>query len=148
LNGRLVACLAALCVAWPVAGQRGTEWQAGAVGALSSSTYMGAGASWARRAGRVRASLGATVGALDAQAAARGEVLLGSVLTPGRRRGAGVYAVGGVAVTGTADAHTERLVAALGIEGTPGGRRGWFLEVGVGGGVRVAAGYRWRTLRR
>jgi hypothetical protein len=32
----------------------------------------------------------------------------------------------------------------LGVEGTPGRARGWFVEVGVEGGVRVGAGLCWR----
>ena len=143
-----MAGLAVLVLALPVGAQRGTEWQVGGVTALSSVTFVGAGAAWAHRAGRVRVSFGATVGALSSAAAARGEVLLAYLLTPSRRRGTGVYAAGGVAVTGTSNARAERLVALLGIEGTPGGRRGWYVELGVGGGARLAAGYRWRALRR
>jgi hypothetical protein len=36
------------------------------------------------------------------------------------------------------------LVLTLGLEASPGGRTGWFLEAGVGGGARIAAGWRRR----
>jgi hypothetical protein len=32
----------------------------------------------------------------------------------------------------------------LGLEARPGAPSGWALEVGLGGGVRVSAGWRWR----
>jgi hypothetical protein len=36
------------------------------------------------------------------------------------------------------------ITALVGIEKAPGARRGWFAEVGLGGGLRVALGMRWR----
>jgi hypothetical protein len=36
------------------------------------------------------------------------------------------------------------LLLVLGVENAPGGGGGSFLEVGVGGGARLAVGYRWR----
>ncbi|MBA3893587.1 MAG: hypothetical protein H0X69_07810, partial [Gemmatimonadales bacterium] len=58
-------------------------------------------------------------------------------------QGPGVYVAGGVgAVGGPAD--RGYLVLALGIENRPGGPSGWFAEAGVGGGARLAGGYRWR----
>ena len=40
------------------------------------------------------------------------------------------------------------LLLTLGVESRPGGRAGWFAEAGVGGGARVALGYRQRWQRR
>ena len=41
---------------------------------------------------------------------------------------------------------TDILVLLVGIESRPGGQGGWFVEAGIGGGARLAAGYRWRRL--
>ncbi|HSB55661.1 MAG TPA: hypothetical protein VLD58_14975, partial [Gemmatimonadales bacterium] len=75
--------------------------------------------------------------------AGRGELLAQFLLSPGRTRGAGLYGLGGVA--GQAGRRDRGfLVLGLGLEGAPGGASGWFAEAGVGGGARVAAGWRWR----
>jgi hypothetical protein len=59
----------------------------------------------------------------------------------------GAYAGGGVAgIAGPDD--RGYLVLLLGIEAGPGARGGWALEAGVGGGLRLAAGYRWRRFAR
>jgi hypothetical protein len=67
------------------------------------------------------------------------------LLSPGRRVGVAAYGGGGVAVVG---GPVERgyLLLTLGLESAPGSRSGWFAEAGVGGGVRLAAGWRWRRL--
>jgi hypothetical protein len=100
------------------------------------------------RARRARLSLNVAGGALEGRAAGRGELLLGFLLTPERRRGPGFYAAGGVAALVTSDGRVERLVMTLGVESAPGGATGWYLEGGVGGGVRVAVGVRLRRLTR
>jgi hypothetical protein len=56
-----------------------------------------------------------------------------------------VYGAGGVAVAG-GPVDQGYVVLTLGIEGRPGARSGWFAEAGVGGGVRLALGYRWRRV--
>ena len=38
------------------------------------------------------------------------------------------------------------LVLLLGLEARPGAFHGWSVELGVGAGVRVAVGYRWRRV--
>jgi hypothetical protein len=55
----------------------------------------------------------------------------------------GLYGAGGVAVAGGA-VDQGYMVVTLGLEARPGARSGWFVEAGVGGGARLAAGYRWR----
>ena len=60
----------------------------------------------------------------------------------GRALEAAVRAGGVAAVGGPVD--EGYLVLALGLEGRPGGPDGWFVEAGVGGGARLAAGWRWR----
>jgi hypothetical protein len=74
----------------------------------------------------------------------RGEALVHFLLTPTQRTGVGLYAAGGIGVDFTTDAAASWVVATLGAEGAPNGPSGWMLEAGVGGGWRVAAGWRWR----
>lgn len=94
---------------------------------------------------RTRLALTAAAGSAGGEFAARGEVLGHFLLSPGST-GAGVYGGGGLAgITGAAD--EGFVVLLLGIEQAPGGRAGWYLEGGLGGGLRIAAGYRWRSFR-
>jgi hypothetical protein len=96
-----------------------------------------------RTSRRTRVSVAAGVGAVDGEVAWRGELLAHFLLSPGRRRGAGFYGAGGVAVVG-GPVEQGYVVLTLGLEERPGARSGWFVEAGVGGGARLAAGYRWR----
>jgi len=51
----------------------------------------------------------------------------------------------GLAFAGAATTHgAGYLTALVGVEDAPGRTAGWYAEVGLGGGVRVAAGWRWR----
>ena len=98
-----------------------------------------------RTSHRTRVSVGLGAGVSDGDAAVRGELLVHFLLNPARRTGAGVYGAGGIAVAeGPVD--QGYVVVTLGIEGRPGARSGWFVEGGVGGGARLALGYRWRRL--
>jgi hypothetical protein len=92
---------------------------------------------------RTRLSAAAAAGISGDEAAWRGELLIHFLLNPTRHTGAGVYATGGIATVGGA---VERgyVVASIGMEARPGASSGWFLEAGVGGGARLAAGFRWR----
>jgi len=74
-----------------------------------------------------------------------GELLVHFLLNPTRRTGAGVYGAGGVAVVG-GPVDQGYVVVTLGVESRPGAPSGWFVEAGVGGGARLAMGYRWRRL--
>jgi hypothetical protein len=57
-----------------------------------------------------------------------------------------MYGLGGVA--GQVGRGSQGyVVLGLGLERAPGGRSGWALEAGVGGGVRVTVGWRWRWLK-
>lgn len=124
------------------------EWQVQALGIATGERFAGGGVGFAVRALRTRIGLSASVGALDGAFAGRGELLVSYHLNPTRRRGVTPYAGAGAAVVVTRDASREFVVALLGVEGQPGARAGWFAEVGVGGGVRIAAGARIRTRRR
>jgi hypothetical protein len=92
---------------------------------------------------RTRLSVMAGAGASGGEGAWRAELLAHFLLNPDRQRGAGVYGAGGLAVVG-GPVDEGYLVLTLGVEACPGGRSGWFVEGGVGGGARLAAGYRWR----
>lgn len=98
-----------------------------------------------RPASRTRIALYAGGGVSDGEGVGRAE-LLGHFLLNPRSTHAAVYGGGGIAGVfgnGSADGY---LVLLLGVEGSPGGRGGWFAEAGVGGGARLAVGYRWRKL--
>lgn len=110
---------------------------------------MGGGGGFVLR-GRAGIGFGAT-GMLGVQAdrpAARGEALLSFSLDPLRERGPAPYVAGGVAVSGGHAGAAEFLVAVLGVAVDPGARRGWFVEAGVGGGVRLSVGVAFRGVRR
>ena len=89
-------------------------------------------------------------------ASAAGEkLLLAALLTTARPAAAQrVTELGVVAMATAADpalvvggpVEQGYLVVAIGLEGRPGARAGWFVEAGVGGGARLALGYRWRQL--
>lgn len=92
-----------------------------------------------------RARLAATIGAgvSDGRAAARGELLAHFLLSPGATRKPGAYVGGGLAgVVGPID--QGYIVVLAGLESAPGASSGWAVEAGVGGGVRLTAGWRWR----
>jgi hypothetical protein len=134
----------ALAAAGPVAAQQVKEVGVQVTGTWSDPALVVAGVSGAIRTSertRVSAALGG--GVSDGAAAWRGEVLGHFLLAPRRREGVAPYAAGGVSVVG---GPVERgyLVLTLGLEDRPGGRSGWFLELGVGGGARISAGWRRR----
>ena len=91
---------------------------------------------------RLRLAANAGVGVQGDGLAWRLEALGHFQLNP-RTLGIGVYGGAGVAVAGGV-ATEGYLVVLVGIEGAPGGPRGWAFELGVGGGVRIGASYRWR----
>ncbi len=135
---------ALLLAASPLAAQQAREIGLQATATASDPALVIGGLSAAIRTSlRTRLSVAAGVGASGGEAAWRGELLAHFLLNPDRWRGAGVYGAGGLAVVG-GPVEEGYLVLALGVEARPGGRSGWFVEAGVGGGVRLAAGYRWR----
>lgn len=104
-----------------------------------------------RPAERVRIAVTAGVGSAAHATAFRGELLGHFLLSPRSASGVGVYGLGGVALADaeSAGGRTARgyLVLGLGVEAHPGSKSGWALELGVGGGLRLGVGYRWRWLR-
>jgi hypothetical protein len=136
--------LAAPVVAASLEAQQVTELGLQAIGTASDPALAVAGGYAALRLSRrFRLSAGVGLGGSDSRAAGRAEVLVHFLLAPRARRGVGPYAAAGVAgVAGPVD--EGYLVLTLGVESRPGGPSGWFLEGGVGGGARLAIGYRWR----
>ena len=115
-----------------------------AIATASDPSLAAAGAYGGLRTSlRTRVSAAALAGVSDGEGAWRGELLVHFLLSPNRRRGAGVYGAGGIGLVG-GPVDRSYIVLTLGLEARPGAASGWFVEGGVGGGARLAAGYRWR----
>lgn len=132
-----------------LAGQEPRGVEAGVLGMVVAGRrdFAGGGGTvgW-RPGGGLRVQLAALAGERSGTAG-RGELVGHLLLEPARRDGLGFYAIGGVA--GTVAGRTRGdLVLGVGMETRPGGRLGLAVEVGVGGGVRVAIGIRRRWLHR
>jgi hypothetical protein len=89
----------------------------------------------------------AVLGVRDGHVAGRGEALLSFSLDPLRERGLAPYLAGGFALAGDRVETGEYLVAVLGLSINPGRETGGFVEAGVGGGLRLAAGFAVRHRR-
>jgi hypothetical protein len=143
-----VAALALLLLLVPeaAAAQRAREVGLHAIFTGQEAELLAGGVYGAiRTTRRTRLALTAAAGSAGGEFVARGE-LLGHFLLSPASTGPGVYGGGGIA--GIAGADEEGfLVLLLGIEQAPGGRSGWSLEGGLGGGLRIAVGYRWRSFR-
>ena len=128
-------------------GQKGIEGGIHGLATFADFTFAGGGVHLSLRpGGRARFTLSASAGVIEEEFAARGESTAQFLLNPSSRR-YGFYAGGGVA--GVAGALDEAyLLLVLGLESAPGGASGWVIESGIGGGVRILMGYRWRRLRR
>jgi hypothetical protein len=126
------------------AAQQARELGAQTIGTFSDPGLLVAGGYGAlRTTGRSRVSLSLALGASDGELAVRGELLGHFLLSPEEHRTPGFYLAGGVAgVEGAVS--RGYLVLTAGVEQAPRGGSGWALELGVGGGARVALGYRWR----
>jgi hypothetical protein len=130
--------------ATPLPAQQVTELGIQAVGTASEPALLvGGGYAALRVSRRFRLSASAGLGGSDGRTAWRGELLAHFLLAPRERRGVGGYAAAGVAAVGGVE-DEGYMVLTLGLESRPGSTSGWFVEGGVGGGVRGAAGYRWR----
>jgi hypothetical protein len=141
--GLLVASLAALPAA--AAGQVKREIGVQATVTTAAPVMAVAGPAMAWRVGRrdriaVSAGLGASG---EGELAGRGEILWHFMLNPAATRKPALYAAGGLGAS-VADRTHGWVVLAAGVDWSPGGRGGWMAELGIGGGLRVVAGYRWR----
>jgi len=99
-----------------------------------------------RPAGQSRVALAVAGGIEDGRAALRAQLTAQFLVTPAARRGAGLYGGLGVAVTGRRGSPGGGYLALLvGLEAAPGRRAGgWYAELGLAGGARIAAGWRGR----
>ncbi len=141
-----VALPVLLAAAAPCRAQSRSELQVWALAAASKPAFYGAGLGIAfRDEDRLRFALAAAPGGYGNGAfGARADATLQFLLDPTRPSGAAIYGGGGLSLAARQGHATPYLLLVLGIEHAPGGPRGAFAEVGVGGGVRVAIGYRWR----
>ncbi len=138
-------CGSALLWASPAEAQHITVWQLQALGTTAADHFVGAGAGWGvRNLGRLGFGITANAGDANGSLGARVEALTSFHFSPFRRRGVGGYGAGGLAVAVTDSSSREFLVLLVGLEARPGRRYGWFVEAGVGGGIRISAGVRLR----
>lgn len=127
-------------------GLTATEFGVGGLAVLARRDFVGGTIGVARRVGnQTRLGVAVAGGGREGYQAMRLEATVQFLVTPAARGGAGLYGGAGLAWAGSDDAPGAGfLVALLGLEAVPGRRSGWYVEVGVAGGVRAAAGWRWR----
>jgi hypothetical protein len=142
----LAALLALLATASPGLAQRVQETQMWGMAAASRPAFFGAGFGLAWRDDqRTRIASALSVGALgDGRFGARADLAIHFLLDPQKRSGTAIYGGGGLSLAVEGSRATPYVLLVIGAESAPGGRGGSFLEVGVGGGARLAVGYRWR----
>ena len=135
-----------MSAAGPLCGQalRATEIGVGAVVVLADRDFFGPELRVARRTTGQGFSVAEGWQQNDSLGV-RLEATAQFMLRPAERTGAGPY--GGLGLTfvgaeGTAGA--TYLTTLLGVEQRPGTHSGWYAEVGLGGGVRFGAGWRFR----
>jgi hypothetical protein len=123
-----------------------TELSLGATTALVRRSFVGAELGAAHRpSGESRIALALAGGAAAGRAAARAQLTLQLLVNAASRSSVGLYAgVGAAAITRRGSPGQGFVALLLGIEEKPGRRRGWYIESGFGGGVRIAAGWRAR----
>jgi hypothetical protein len=146
-NRALLAALWLAAVPYPASAQRGHELGIQAAGTFADFDFGGGGL-WAalRPGGSTRIGLSLMPGAVEGELGGRAEVV-GHFLVSPNSQGRTLYAGGGAsALVGVHD--QVYLLLVVGLESRPGGGSGWVIETGLGGGVRVLLGYRWRRLRR
>jgi hypothetical protein len=148
----LLASAALYALPQQAGGQRltATEVGGGAAVAAARRTFAGVEAGLAYRpGGQSRVALAVAAGTAAGRPAGRAQLTLEFLVTPAARTGIGLYAGLGAVLAARQRSASAGFVAALvGLEGAPGRRRGWqnwYVELGLGGGVRAAAGWRVRS---
>jgi hypothetical protein len=128
----------------------GIEASGGAVAAFARHEFWGAVlAVGLRSARRERLVIGGALGTAAGARAGRAEVAVQLLLNPSARTGVTVY--GGIGATYAVRRGARGagyLLLVVGVERGAASSPGWYLEAGLGGGVRLAAGVRIRRLRR
>lgn len=131
-----------------------TELNIGPTTIMAHQTFIGGEIGVARRPSPdSRIALDVAAGSTDRTAAGRAQLTLQVLVNPAARTGWGLYAGAGAAFSGRHGSPGQGFLAVLlGLERTPGRRRGWYAELGFAGGVRAAVGWRarwfpewWRT---
>ncbi|MFQ5703424.1 MAG: hypothetical protein ACE5HT_05305 [Gemmatimonadales bacterium] len=124
------------------------EWQAQGIATTGASEFIGAGGGLAvRTGGRTRFGVAVSPGELEGGVAVRSEVTAAYNLGVGRLSNPWPYVGGGVAVELSGSRTRAYVVLFLGVERGGEGSMAWFLEGGLGGGFRLAAGVRLRRSR-
>ena len=136
---------AVLAAAKPCRAQvRETQVWGLAVASQPALYAAGVGLAW-RDNQRSRIAPALAFGALgNGRFGARADFAIHFLLDPYKRQGTAIYGGGGLTAALAGRRVTPYALLVLGAEKNPGGTGGSFIEVGVGGGVRVAVGYRWR----
>lgn len=124
--------------------QRGWDAQIHGIALLRDSALVGGGmGAGIRFRGGLRAAATASGGWLGGhRVAGRVELLAAYHLPPTRPTHPSVYLGGGIALEARQHDVRGLVLLALGVEARPWMGGGWFAELGVGGGLRVAVGYR------
>jgi len=145
-----IAALLLVSAAGSLAAQRGWDVQGHALVLGRDSTLVGGGVGGGLRIqGGLRVAVTASAGWLAPDTwAGRGEVVAAYHLPSVRPRSPGLYIGGGVAGEAWSGDVRGMILALIGIEQRPRAGGGWFGEIGVGGGVRFAVGYRVIRLAR
>ena len=124
-----------------------SELSVGVASASARRTFSGAELTFGRRpSADMRLAFTAAGGTEAGRGAARAQATVQMLVNSLSRTGVGIY--GGVGAVFAARERTPGrgyLALLLGVEGKPGRRRGWYVELGFAGGVRAAAGWRLRS---
>ena len=143
----LLLLAAALTINTPITAQQAREVGVQGIGNASNpAAAVAALYGGLRMSTRTRLSAAAGAGISSGELATRAEILGHFLLSPDKPHGTGFYFAGGVAAVG-GQVDRGYLVFTAGIEQRPAAGAGWMAEIGVGGGVRLALGYRWRWRR-
>lgn len=128
-----------------------TEAGVGATVVMARRTFAGGEAGIAYRpGGQSRLALALGAGSEAGRAAGRAQLSVQFLVTPSARRGTGLYVGLGTALAVRRGGPGAAFIALLvGLEGAPGrsgslGGESWYAELGIGGGVRTAVGWRVR----
>ncbi|HEX9488330.1 MAG TPA: hypothetical protein VF976_14785 [Gemmatimonadales bacterium] len=123
-----------------------TEIGAGATVVLAHRGFWGPELGVARRAGgQGRFAFTAAGGDYERALGVRLEATAQFLLRPLERGSVGPYGGLGLAFVGSEGTRgASYLTALLGVDQGPGARAGWYAELGLGGGVRLALGRRFR----
>ncbi len=124
------------------------EAGAGVVAVAGSRDFWGLEVGLAHRpGGQGRLALTAAGGGYEGHVGMRLAATAQFLVKPAARSGTNLYGGLGLAFEGGAATRgAGYLTMLIGLEAAPGRRSGWYAELGLGGGVRAAAGLRWRRL--